>query len=63
LGARVLRAAQDAYSQGMSEVLIVTAVMVIAGAILMALFLPAHAAAAVREAATEGEKSPVGAAS
>jgi EmrB/QacA subfamily drug resistance transporter len=63
LGAGVLRAAQDAYSQGMSEVLIVTAVMVIGGAILMALFLPAHAATAAREAAPEGEKSPIGAAS
>ncbi|HSS93510.1 MAG TPA: DHA2 family efflux MFS transporter permease subunit [Candidatus Dormibacteraeota bacterium] len=44
LGARVLRAAQDAYSQGMSEVMLVSAAMMIAGSILMALFLPARAA-------------------
>jgi hypothetical protein len=44
LGARLLRAAQDAYSQGMSEVMLVSAAMMIAGAILMALFLPARAA-------------------
>jgi len=43
LGARLLRAAQDAYSQGMSEVMLVSAAMMIAGAILMALFLPARA--------------------
>ena len=43
LGARMLRAAQDAYSQGMSEVMLVSAAMMIAGAILMALFLPARA--------------------
>ena len=42
LGARLLRAAQDAYSQGMSEVMLVSAAMMIAGAILMALFLPAR---------------------
>jgi EmrB/QacA subfamily drug resistance transporter len=43
LGARVLRAAQESYSQGMSEVMLVSAAMMIAGAILMALFLPARA--------------------
>jgi hypothetical protein len=42
LGAQLLRAAQDAYSQGMSEVMLVSAAMMIAGAILMALFLPAR---------------------
>jgi hypothetical protein len=42
-GAHLLRAAQDAYSQGMSEVMLVSAVMMIAGAILVALFLPARA--------------------
>src|SRR5712692_7058306 len=59
IGARLLRAAQDAYSQGMSEVMLVSAAMMIAGAILMALFLPARAPhesplpaeAAAREAA------------
>jgi len=43
LGAQLLRAAQDAYSQGMSEVMLVSAAMMIGGAILMALFLPARA--------------------
>ena len=42
-GAHLLRAAQDAYSQGLSEVMLVSAAMMIAGAILMALFLPARA--------------------
>jgi EmrB/QacA subfamily drug resistance transporter len=42
LGAQLLRAAQDAYSHGMSEVMLVSAAMMIAGAILMALFLPAR---------------------
>jgi hypothetical protein len=42
-GAHLLRAAQDAYSQGMSEVMLVSAAMMVAGAILMALFLPARA--------------------
>jgi DHA2 family multidrug resistance protein-like MFS transporter len=43
LGARLLRSAQESYSQGMSEVMLVSAAMMIAGAILMALFLPARA--------------------
>jgi MFS transporter, DHA2 family, multidrug resistance protein len=43
LGARLLRAAQESYSQGMSEVMLVSAAMMIAGAILMALFFPARA--------------------
>src|SRR5260370_239486 len=43
IGARLLRAAQESYSQGMSEVMLVSAAMMIAGAILMALFLPARA--------------------
>ena len=42
-GAQLLRAAQDAYSQGMSEVMLVSAAMMVAGAVLMALFLPARA--------------------
>ncbi len=42
-GAQLLRAAQGAYSQGMSEVMLVSAAMMIAGAVLMALFLPARA--------------------
>ena len=44
LGATVLRAAQDAYVQGMSEVLMVSAGVMAVGAVLMALFLPARAA-------------------
>jgi hypothetical protein len=42
-GAHLLRAAQDAYSQGMSEVMLVSAAMMIGGAILMAVFLPSRA--------------------
>jgi len=42
LGAQLLRAAQDAYSQGMSEVMLVSAGMMVGGAVLMALFLPAR---------------------
>src|SRR3989475_5198144 len=42
-GVRLLRAAQESYSQGMSEVMLVSAAMMIGGAILMALFLPARA--------------------
>jgi len=43
LGDRLLRAAQDAYSQGMSEVMLVSAVIMVGGAVLMAIFLPARA--------------------
>jgi MFS transporter, DHA2 family, multidrug resistance protein len=43
LGGQVLRAAQDAYVLGMSDVLVVTADMMVAGALLMALFMPARA--------------------
>ncbi len=42
VGAQLLRAAQDAYSHGMSEVMLVSAAMMIGGAVLMALFLPAR---------------------
>jgi len=44
LGAGVLRAAQEAYVGGMSDVLVVSAVVMAFGAILMAVFLPARAA-------------------
>ena len=43
LGAAVLRAAQEAYVQGMSDVLIVCAIVMAIGAVLMAAFLPARA--------------------
>jgi hypothetical protein len=43
VGARVLRVAEEAYSQGMTEVLLATAGLTVAGAVLMALFLPARA--------------------
>jgi DHA2 family multidrug resistance protein-like MFS transporter len=43
LGARLLRAAQDAYVVGMSDVMLITAGMMVVGAILMAAFLPARA--------------------
>ncbi len=42
-GTDLLRAAQGAYSQGMSEVMLVSAGMMIVGAVLMAVFLPARA--------------------
>ena len=44
LGAQVLRGAQEAYVSGMSEVLVVTAAMMLVGAVLMAIFMPARAA-------------------
>jgi DHA2 family multidrug resistance protein-like MFS transporter len=42
-GDQLLRAAETAYSQGMSEVLVATAGLLVVGAALMALFLPARA--------------------
>ena len=45
IAAQVLRAAQEAYVNGMSEVLLVTAGMMLAGSVLMAVFMPARAAA------------------
>ena len=46
IAAQVLRAAQEAYVNGMSEVLLVTAGMMLVGSVLMAIFMPARAAAA-----------------
>ena len=43
LGARLLRAAQDAYVGGMSDVLVITAALMLAGAVVMAAFMPARA--------------------
>jgi predicted MFS family arabinose efflux permease len=43
LGDRLALAANGAYAQGMSEVLVVTAGLLVVGAVLMALFLPARA--------------------
>jgi len=43
LGDRLMLAANGAYAQGMSEVLMVTAGLLVVGAVLMALFLPARA--------------------
>jgi hypothetical protein len=43
VGAHMLRVAQDAYVQGMSEVLMVTAGMTVVGAVLMAAFMPSRA--------------------
>jgi hypothetical protein len=43
LGSRLLRVAQDAYVLGMSDVLLITAGMMLVGAALMAAFMPAHA--------------------
>ncbi|HET7467070.1 MAG TPA: DHA2 family efflux MFS transporter permease subunit [Candidatus Dormibacteraeota bacterium] len=42
LAAQVLRSAQEAYVSGMSEVLVVTAGMMVVGSVLMAIFMPAR---------------------
>jgi Na+/melibiose symporter-like transporter len=54
LGDRLLRSAETAYAQGMSEVLVATAGLLVVGAILMALFLPARAADSAVPAASMG---------
>jgi hypothetical protein len=51
IGPALLHAAEDAYAQGMSEVLLVTAALLFAGSVLMLLFLPARAHAAPSAAA------------
>jgi MFS transporter, DHA2 family, multidrug resistance protein len=43
LDAHLLRAAETAYSQGMSDVMLATSGLLVVGAVLMALFLPARA--------------------
>ena len=43
LASRLLRAAQDAYVIGMSDVMLITAGMMLVGAVLMAVFMPARA--------------------
>jgi predicted MFS family arabinose efflux permease len=43
LAAQVLRAAQDAYVHGMSDVLVITAAMTFVGALFIAVFMPARA--------------------
>jgi DHA2 family multidrug resistance protein-like MFS transporter len=57
LGARLLRAAQEAYSQGMSEVLVATAVITVVGALLVVLFLPARATKQIDDLSSETERS------
>jgi EmrB/QacA subfamily drug resistance transporter len=59
LGSMVLRAAQDAYVHGMSDVLVVTAGLMGAGALLMALFLPARAQKATEAQPTEPVRAGV----
>jgi hypothetical protein len=44
VGQPLIRAADDAYARGMAEVLLVAAGLMVAGAVLVALFLPARAA-------------------
>ncbi len=51
-----MRAAQDAYVQGMSEVMVVTAAMMLAGAVLMAVFMPARAPKNEIDAVAETER-------
>ncbi len=63
LGGPLLRAAEEAYSQGMSEVLIVTAGLTVAGAILIALFLPARAATEIDDETANLLSAQVGVAS
>jgi EmrB/QacA subfamily drug resistance transporter len=58
LATRVLRAAQEAYVNGMSDVMLVTAGMMLAGAVLMALFMPARAAT-IAQPVEEPERSRV----
>jgi EmrB/QacA subfamily drug resistance transporter len=60
IGARVLRVADEAYSQGMTEVLLVTAGLTVAGAVLMALFLPARATHATNGLETAARKPAAG---
>jgi hypothetical protein len=57
-GTQLLRVAEDAYSQGMTEVLLVTAGLTVAGAVLMALFLPARATRAKTEPDQEAAGTP-----
>ncbi len=45
IAAQLLRAAQESYVDGMSQVLVVTAGMMVVGSVLMAIFMPARAAA------------------
>jgi DHA2 family multidrug resistance protein-like MFS transporter len=54
LGDQLLRSAESAYSQGMSDVLVVTAGLLVAGAMLMVLFLPARAPHVEQPAAPMG---------
>jgi MFS transporter, DHA2 family, multidrug resistance protein len=56
LAGPLFRAAKVAYAQGMSEVLLVSAGLVIAGAVLVALFMPGRATSA---ATAEAEASPL----
>jgi MFS family permease len=51
LGGQLLRLAETAYSHGMSDVLMATAGLLVVGAVLMALFLPARTPHAVQDAA------------
>jgi MFS transporter, DHA2 family, multidrug resistance protein len=53
VGAQLLRSAQDAYVVGMSDVMLITAGMMLVGAVLMALFLPAHASRSDRAGEVE----------
>ena len=52
-GAQLLRAAQEAYVSGISEVMLVTAAITGAGAVLMALFMPARPPVAAVEPEAE----------
>jgi DHA2 family multidrug resistance protein-like MFS transporter len=58
LGRPLMSAAGHAYAQGMSSVMLVSAAVVLAGALLVALFLPSHAAAAEDRDTTGREARP-----
>ena len=58
VGGRLLRAAQEAYSQGMSEVLLVTAGLTVAGALVIGLLMPARPESAT--SVSESEPVPAG---
>jgi hypothetical protein len=58
IGARVLRVADEAYSEGMAEVLLVTAGLTVAGAVLIALLLPARDTNAIGELEKEAAGTP-----
>ena len=56
-GVSLFRAAEDAYAHGMSEVMLASAAITIAGAVLIAVFLPARATHSADQAQEEGSQA------